>query len=371
MPDLMAIDLKKQSWLEEAVKNEKQNCPIPAISACIVSNGHIVAQVVTGERKWESGIKVVENDAFNIGSVSKTVTATLTAVMIEEGMLGWDTKIVDVFPELVPEGNPYRDVTVLQLLAHIGGLSPTPAKGDTDKHFTDITLDYKKRCYYFARAILQEPSASLPGTEFHYSQGGSVVTAMLIKLTGLTYEELLQRYIAGPLGFTNTCSNVTPEAKDDPEVKYVWQHRLENSKMLVLSPVGWKWPADIGAPLGGINMCITDQAKYMIAHMPNGLGPRLLRNDTLNVLHTPAILNSAPGEDECPGFGASRDKMWTAIMPVLHHSGSNGANYTEMAIAPNVSCGFSMCENAMSESNTPGFVGLEQRLFLALNDFVK
>jgi CubicO group peptidase (beta-lactamase class C family) len=42
---------------------------------------------------------VTTNDVFHIGSCTKSMTATLTAMLIEEGKLRWDTTIADVFPE--------------------------------------------------------------------------------------------------------------------------------------------------------------------------------------------------------------------------------------------------------------------------------
>ena len=70
------------------------------------------------------------NDVFHIGSCTKSMTATLTAMLIEEGKLRWDTTIAEVFPELKGKmDQQYEAVTVEQLLKHRGGVpgAPPPA----------------------------------------------------------------------------------------------------------------------------------------------------------------------------------------------------------------------------------------------------
>ena len=67
------------------------------------------------------------NDVFHIGSDTKSMTATLTAMLIEEGKLRWDTTIADVFPELKGKmDKQYEAVTVEQLLTHRGGVPGAP-----------------------------------------------------------------------------------------------------------------------------------------------------------------------------------------------------------------------------------------------------
>ena len=96
----------------------------------VVKDGQICDRAAVGVRKWGDPTPVTTNDVFHIGSCTKSMTATLTAILIEEGKLRWDTTIAEVFPELKGKmDKQYETVTVEQLLHHRGGVpgDPPPA----------------------------------------------------------------------------------------------------------------------------------------------------------------------------------------------------------------------------------------------------
>ena len=65
---------------------------------------------------------VTVNDKFHIGSVTKSMTATVAAMLIERGKISWTTTIGDSFPDLGDQLHPdYRPVTLEQLLAPRSG----------------------------------------------------------------------------------------------------------------------------------------------------------------------------------------------------------------------------------------------------------
>jgi CubicO group peptidase (beta-lactamase class C family) len=56
---------------------------------------------VVGLRKIGSPVLVEEDDPFHMGSLTKAMTSTLLAMLIKNGTLTWDTKLAEVFPELL------------------------------------------------------------------------------------------------------------------------------------------------------------------------------------------------------------------------------------------------------------------------------
>ena len=70
-----------------------------------------------GRPKRGDPTPMTTNDVFHIGSCTKSMTATLAAMLIDEGKLRWDTTIADIFPELKGRmDKQYETVTVEQLL---------------------------------------------------------------------------------------------------------------------------------------------------------------------------------------------------------------------------------------------------------------
>lgn len=101
---------------------------LPALAVVVVKDGKICGRAAVGVRKWGNPTPVTTNDVFHIGSCTKSMTATLTAMLIEEGKLKWDTTIADVFPEWRGQmDKQYETVTVEQLLTHRGA-SPVAAR---------------------------------------------------------------------------------------------------------------------------------------------------------------------------------------------------------------------------------------------------
>ncbi len=100
---------------------------LPALAVVVVKDGRICDRAAVGVRKWGETTPVTTNDVFHIGSCTKSMTATLTAMLIEDGKLRWDTTIADVFPELKGKmDKQYETVTVEQLLTHRGGVPGAP-----------------------------------------------------------------------------------------------------------------------------------------------------------------------------------------------------------------------------------------------------
>jgi CubicO group peptidase (beta-lactamase class C family) len=344
IPDLLAIDLELQKWLEGVVKQELSSIESVATGSCIVSEGKVVAIVVAGERKYGSGVAIQENDAFQMGSVSKTLTATLTGIMVESGVIEWNTKLVDVFPELVPEGNPYRNVTVLQMLTHTAGLPHTSWHMLSDE---DGRKDQLARYPIFVRECVKQAPVNTPGTKYGYSNAGPViVSAMLARITGMTYEQMLQEYIVKPLGLRNTSARAAIRADLDPTVKFVWQHNMKDGKITPEEPVGWGGAMEVMSACGGVNMCIMDQALFMISHMQNNDGPRLLSNDSLEFLHTVVVNDCTdPNEEACPGLMRLKDGPHNILGPAFWHPGMNGMNFAAITIVPSASFGYAFCYN--------------------------
>ena len=115
---------------------------LPGLAAAIIIDGKLHTAAAVGIRETDTNNWLTINDKFLIGSFAKAFTATLAAILVEEGRLSWQTTIRDVFPDLnmLPE---YGNITIQQLLSHQAGL-PKNLKGGKATWLIDYGFDEKR-----------------------------------------------------------------------------------------------------------------------------------------------------------------------------------------------------------------------------------
>jgi len=219
-------------WAETTPTNDtaqmletfRKKYDLPALFVVVVKDGKICDRAAVGVRKIGDPTPVTTNDMIHIGSCTKSMTATLAAMFIEEGKLRWDTTIAEVFPELKGKmDKQYETVTVEQLLTHRGGVPsqppadaikraweeqgvPTDLRSEFLAHFGTFQFYDKPQAApaqqrrEFIEAVLTQPPQATPGTQWIYSnQGYTIVGAMLEKIAGKPWEELITEKIFKPL----------------------------------------------------------------------------------------------------------------------------------------------------------------------------
>jgi CubicO group peptidase (beta-lactamase class C family) len=98
------------------------------------------------------------------------MTATMLGTLVDEGKLGWDSTISQVFPEWSKEIHPdFKPVTLAQLLSHRAGFSHDLRW----RSFGPTRPAIEQRRSLLASA-LQDPPEVKPGSEYHYSNTGFV-----------------------------------------------------------------------------------------------------------------------------------------------------------------------------------------------------
>lgn len=136
------IETSKSDRLRPPGSSEEDNAPVEvdAILQSILGSGSerfgLVATVLRGERIFAQGAagvrkrgateRITVEDRLHIGSCTKAMTATLVAMLVEEGRLNWTTTMGELFADTVKPMNPaWEKVTLRQVLAHRAGLRLT------------------------------------------------------------------------------------------------------------------------------------------------------------------------------------------------------------------------------------------------------
>lgn len=296
---------------------------LPGMIAAVISEDKIISIGANGIRKRGATNKITVEDIFHIGSNTKSMTATVIAFLVQKKMLRWNTKVSDIFPELKSKINPvYKDLTLEELLAHRGGVV-------SNIDYDQIQLAAKNnlvtaRQMAMEQALEHAPEAP-PGT-FHYSNMGYIIAGhMAEKVTGQSWEELIQNLLFSPLNMKS--AGFGPPSLSSSFSQPVGHH--ENGKPVSLNEYGDN-PAMLGSA-GTVHLSIYDWAKYINFHLraAEGKPQSLLTLDLFKKLHTP-IATSPPAY----AMGWIVDKLDWAKGPVLVHSGSNELWYAKVWIVP-------------------------------------
>ena len=228
----------------------------------VVRHGHVVA-----EASWAPyGVEV----PHAMYSVSKSFTASAVGLAVAEGLLSVDDRLVDLFPEAVPE-NPDARLRELRV-RHLLTMTTGHADDTTDAlfHATDRV-----------GAFLRIPLAADPGTLFVYNTGASyVLSALVQKLSGERLLDYLTPRLLAPLGIRGAR----------------WEHD------------------EHGVDMGGFGLTITtrDLAAFGQLFLEGGVfaGRRLLPENWVRTASSPLVPSTGGTPDWQQGYGY---QMWTSV----------------------------------------------------------
>jgi CubicO group peptidase (beta-lactamase class C family) len=287
------------SLLAESVKKHK----LPGMAAAVVENGHITAIGAAGVRRSGHPERMTSDDLFHIGSDTKSMTATLIALLVEDGKLRWKSTPAEVLAGAVKEIDPaWQHVTLEELLTHHAGVRPNP---DRMTLIGALGLAPREQRLRVCRAVLRKPPDHEPGKAYEYSNTGYIIAgAMAEAVTDDSWEKLMVRRVFKPLGMEHagfgppgvpgeksakdsaaTSSNATAQP---------WGH-LPSGEAVKPGPQADN-PPSLG-PAGRVHLTLADWARYAVLHLSaeqgdhkndDGSGTKpLLPRAALRKLHTP------------------------------------------------------------------------------------
>jgi CubicO group peptidase (beta-lactamase class C family) len=309
---------------------------LPALAAAVVHEGRTAAMGAVGVRKHGDKTPVTLADQFHLGSCTKSMTATLAGIFVEQQKLAWDSTLAKTLPGLASKMHAdLQDVTLEQLLQHRSGLSDRSSpEGVTMGEFIGgekFSGTPREQRLAYAAMILAEKPPNRPGSKYLYSNRNyALVGVMLETIADKPWEELMRERLFRPLGMTTAGFGPmgTPGKIDQP-----WQHRMFLGLHVPVEPGPTADnPATI-APAGTVHCSVGDWAKYVVCHVrgerADGAVTKgsLLKPETYRRLHTP------PSGAEYAGGWIVTQRDWGGGT-VLAHAGSNTQNYAVAWLAP-------------------------------------
>jgi CubicO group peptidase (beta-lactamase class C family) len=338
--------------LSSLLSASREKYKLPAMAAGIVEGNRVAAIAAVGVRCRGHVERITVDDLFHIGSDTKSMTATVAAMLVEEGKLQWTSSPVDVLSKYgISTIDPaWKKVTLEELLAHRAGVqaNPDPLALLFVRGFAESPQQERRDV---CRAILGKPPAHPPGKDFLYSNTGLIIAGTMEEaVAGEPWEDLMRHRLFEPLGMTS--AGFGPPGMPPPKTGKLKSGAPSPSS--VDEPCGHagngsaqppSWDADNPAcygPAGTVHVSLRDWAKYASFHLtgergipfiPAGASKPLLSVESIRRLHTP--LGGAmdkSGARYAMGWGVLKERK--SREPVFMHFGSNGFWLAGIALYP-------------------------------------
>jgi beta-lactamase class C len=318
--------------------SEWQRMGPPGMAVAIISHGEVVYGNTFGMVGLGREEHIDFRTTFRLASVSKTFAGVLTAILVEEGMLSWEDRVVDYLPDFrLKDVRATEELRIKHLLSHSTGL-PRHAYSD----LLDKGVPYQK----LKELLGNLPLNAQPGKAYNYQNVAfSLIGDVLEIATGRGYDELLQEKIFTPLGMVGAGSG------------YEHLMNLENKAYPHYYEFGKYKNRDIepkyfdASPAAGVNASIEDMIQY--ARLMTGYFPAILSKETAGVLFAPqvdvskkesSVMSWYPVEKAWYGLG------WRGIekknRQVIFHAGFVNGYRSEIVLVPDENLAMVVLTNA-------------------------
>ncbi len=165
----------------------------------VADNGKVIYKKGFGLANMEWNIPNAPDTKFRLGSITKQFTATLILQLVEQGKIKLDGKLSDYLPYY--RNDTGAKVTIHHLLSHTSGIpSYTALPG-----FVDSVSRNPFKVEDFVKKYASGDLEFEPGTKFVYNNSGYFLLGAIIeKVTGKPYEQVVKENIFDPLGMKDS-----------------------------------------------------------------------------------------------------------------------------------------------------------------------
>jgi beta-lactamase class C len=342
-----------------------QRRKVVGLAVAITYEDQVLLQRGYGVTRIGSSEQIDADTVFRLASLSKAFAGTLAGLLVEEGALRWDSRVIDPYPAFaLRRAGAAQQVTLRDILSHRVGLP---------FHTYDRDLEANQPYPLLAAKLAEAPVRCDPGDCYGYQNiAFSLIGDMVFASTGDFYTHQVEKRIFHPLGmYTATYGRDALEAS----TRWARPHIRRNGRWTPVRPKETYYRIP---PAAGVNASVHDLSLWMRAHL--GQAPEVMDAALLDTVHAPRV--ATPGE--LSGSAWRRERLRDAHYALgwriydysghtlVYHGGAVQGYRAMMALLPER--GFGMVVLWNSESGVPGSLvatALDQVLKLPRRDWLQ
>lgn len=291
----------KLKAIEEVLTHYRYYQNIPGMAVSIVAEQEIVYSRGFGISALDSEYATVTpNTIFSIQDVTTNFTALSLVHLEENTSFKLDIPIVEYLPYFRTKSGAYDQITTRHILSHTAGFPENVGVvlllDEGFRRFAKDMPEYRSLFNRFpnieetvanmqtredlTRYFANVELADIPGENWVYAPEAYVIAAdVLEKVSGLTWEAYVEKYILTPFGMNRTFINPVFDANENDVAEYYMK--------AIDQPISVPMPRnDLGAPIGFIYSTANDMATYMMKQMKKR--ENILSASGWETMHTPA-----------------------------------------------------------------------------------
>ncbi len=306
-----------QGLLAHAAK-EMERLHVPGVAIGVLHEGKEYVGGL-GVTNVDHPLPVDANTLFQIGSTTKTMTATAAMRLVEQGKLDLDTPVRQYLPDLrMKSSEVMEQVTLRHLFTHTGGWI-----GD---YFEDVGMGDDALTRIVAK-MADLPQLTPLGTVWSYNNSGFYLAGRVIEVvTGKVYEEAMRELVLDPLGLKRSFFF----ANEIITYRFAVGHMVRDEQAVVSRP--WALPRS-AHPAGGVISSVKDQLRYARFHLGDGTTPdgeRILTEASMRFMQSP--LAPAGNLADAVGLAWLLEKVGSA--QIVKHGGSTNGQRSAFQLVP-------------------------------------
>ena len=168
-------------------------------AALIARNGTVLLEKAWGQANKSHGVANRADTKFCLGSINKLFTRIVVLQLEEQGRLSLDDPLGKHLPDY-----PNRDAATRVTIRHL--LDMTSGIGDFfNERFDATPKDRLRTTSDYLQLFASDPLLFAPGSQRRYSNGGYVVLGAVIeKVTGRSYYDVVREQVSAPAGMNDT-----------------------------------------------------------------------------------------------------------------------------------------------------------------------
>lgn len=254
------------------VAEAREEADVPGLTVAVLHGGRQVA-AAAGVLNAETQVEARADSLFQIGSITKALTATLIMQLAEEGCLDLDAPVSPMIGSDVGRGSFSRVFTARHLMAHTSGLD-----GDL---FVDTGRDEDALAKY-AIVCGQLEFMCEPGRFYNYSNAGYAMLGRLAEIKRrAVYDDVLRDHVFGRIG----AGRATTFVEEAVYRRTATGHVRDGEGRQVLAP-SIRLPRSLG-PAGFTAHCsVEDLIAFARAHLEGG---SLLSSTSMADMRSPQV----------------------------------------------------------------------------------